>query len=124
MQEVADQGIHDPYDGVLLEYKNPVTGGHTFLTMTCHLQMLLPGEETRFHRHTGTTLYHTVQGQGATEIDHEKPTELAWDGHDSFSLPSWRWIGIREFLFVQIHIVDTVLSPIRQRDVVFGNVNP
>jgi len=24
------------------------------------------------------------------------------------------WIGIREFLFVQIHLVDTVLSPIRQ----------
>ena len=91
LREVADQGIHDPYDGILLEYKNPVTGGHTFLTMTCHLQMLLPGEETRFHRHTGTTLYHTVQGQGATEIDPEKPTELAWDEHDSFSLPSWRW---------------------------------
>jgi gentisate 1,2-dioxygenase len=91
LQELADQGIHDPYDGVLLEYKNPISGGHTFLTMTCHLQMLLPGEETHFHRHTGTTLYHTVQGQGVTELDQGTPTELKWDEHDSFSLPSWRW---------------------------------
>ena len=58
LQELADQGIHDPYDGVFLEYKNPINGGPTFLTMTCHLQMLMPGQETRFHRHTGTTLYH------------------------------------------------------------------
>jgi gentisate 1,2-dioxygenase len=83
--------MHDPYDGVLLEYKNPINGGPTFLTMTCHLQMLMPGQETRFHRHTGTTLYHTVEGQGVTVVDQDKPTELAWSEHDSFSLPSWRW---------------------------------
>jgi len=61
------------------------------LTMTCHLQMLLPGQETRFHRHTGTTLYHAVQGKGEMVVDRDKPLELAWDEHDSFSLPSWRW---------------------------------
>ena len=91
LHELADQGICDPYDGILLEYKNPINGGHTFLTMTCYLQMLMPGQETRFHRHTGTTLYHTVQGQGVTVIDQDKPTELTWDEHDSFTLPSWRW---------------------------------
>jgi gentisate 1,2-dioxygenase len=91
LQELAAQGIDDPYDGILLEYKNPINGGHTFLTMTCHLQMLMPGQETHCHRHTGTTLYHAVQGQGVTVVDQDKPIELAWDEHDSFSLPSWRW---------------------------------
>jgi gentisate 1,2-dioxygenase len=91
LQELAEQGIHDPCDGVLLEYKNPINGGPTFLTMSCHLQMLMPGQETRFHRHTGTTLYHTVKGQGLTVIDQDKSIELAWDEHDSFNLPSWRW---------------------------------
>lgn len=89
LQELAESGVHDPYDGVLLEYKNPINGGHTFLTMTCHIQMLLPGQETRPHRHTGTTLYHTVQGRGVTVVD--RTTEMDWNEHDSFSLPSWRW---------------------------------
>jgi gentisate 1,2-dioxygenase len=91
LQELAEQGVHDPHDDVFLEYKNPINGGHTFLTMTCHLQMLRPGQETRFHRHTGTTLYHAVQGQGEIVFDQDKPLDLEWDEHDSFSLPSWRW---------------------------------
>jgi gentisate 1,2-dioxygenase len=91
LQELADQGIDDPYDGLFIEYKNPVDGGHTFLTMTCHLQMLQPGQETRFHRHTGTVLYHTVQGRGVTIVDKNSPVEMQWDEHDSFSLPAWRW---------------------------------
>ena len=91
LQELQKRGIEDPFDGVLLEYKNPLTGGHTFLTMTCHLQMLPPGMETRAHRHTGTVLYQTVQGSGVTIVDHEKLIELSWKERDSFSLPSWRW---------------------------------
>jgi len=55
------------------------------------LQMLQPGQETRFHRHTGTVLYHTVQGRGVTIVDKINATEMEWDKHDSFSLPSWRW---------------------------------
>jgi len=91
LKELADQGIDDPYDGLFIEYKNPVDGGHTFLTMTCHIQMLQPGQETRFHRHTGTVLYHTVQGRGVTIVDKNSPVEMQWDEHDSFSLPAWRW---------------------------------
>jgi gentisate 1,2-dioxygenase len=91
LQELATQGMDDPYDGFLLEYKNPIDGGHTFLTMTCHLQMLQPGQQTRFHRHTGTVLYHTVQGRGVTLVDKVNANETQWDAHDSFSLPSWRW---------------------------------
>jgi gentisate 1,2-dioxygenase len=57
--------------------------------MTCHIQMLMPGQETRPHRHTSTTLYHAVQGSGVTVVDRTK--EMDWNEHDSFSLPSWRW---------------------------------
>ena len=91
LQELIDQSCDDPYDGYYLEYKNPIDGGHTFLTMTCHLQMLRPGQETRFHRHTGTVLYHAVQGRGLTIVDKNTSNEMQWDSHDSFSLPSWRW---------------------------------
>ena len=91
MQELAEQGISDPYDGLYIEYKNPVDGGHTFLTMTCYLQMLQPGQETQFHRHTGTFMYHCVQGRGTTIVDKTNSVEMRWDEHDSFTLPSWRW---------------------------------
>jgi gentisate 1,2-dioxygenase len=91
LNELVKQDICDPYDGYYLEYKNPIHGGHTFLTMTCHLQLLQPGQETRFHRHTGTVLYHTVRGRGVTLIDKTPSTTIQWDEHDSFSLPSWRW---------------------------------
>ena len=91
LKELVDQGSNDPYDGYYLEYKNPIDGGHTFLTMTCYLQLLQPGQETRFHRHTGTVLYHAVRGRGVTTVDRTDTTEMQWDEHDSFGLPSWRW---------------------------------
>ena len=91
LKELGDQGLQDPYDGLYIEYKNPIDGGHTFLTMTCYLQLLQPGQETRFHRHTGTVMYHSVQGRGVTVVDKTKPVELQWDEHDSYTVPSWRW---------------------------------
>ena len=91
LKELGAQNINDPYDGLCIEYKNPIDGGHTFLTMTCYLQMLQPGQETRFHRHTGTAMYHSVQGRGVTMIDKNNQVDLQWDEHDSFTVPSWRW---------------------------------
>jgi gentisate 1,2-dioxygenase len=91
LKELGEQGVIDPYDGLYIEYKNPIDGGHTFLTMTCYLQMLQPGQQTRFHRHTGTAMYHTVQGRGVTLIDKNKEIDMQWDEHDSFTVPSWRW---------------------------------
>jgi gentisate 1,2-dioxygenase len=81
----------DPYDGVLLEYANPITGGHTLPTMSARIQMLRPGEETKPHRHTGTVRYQVVQGQGTTVLDLGQRAELEWEDHDSFRIPNWRW---------------------------------
>ena len=81
----------DPYDGVLLEYTHPVTGGHTFLTISCRIQMLRPGEATRTHRHTGTTIYHVFQGNGVTTVDKTDPLEMTWGDKDCFLVPPWRW---------------------------------
>jgi gentisate 1,2-dioxygenase len=94
LQEAKEE-THDPYDGIILEYKNPLTGGHTFLTMTCFIQMLLPGETTHFHRHTGTTHYHVVQGSGALIIDKSESKTFRFVEHDSFTLPSWHWHQLR-----------------------------
>jgi len=107
LRELAGEGQVDPYDGVLLEYTNPLNGGHTFPIMTCAIQMLRPGEKTRRHRHTGSTLHHVVRGSGVTTVDEAvtpppgvDPQEpvlcapaatLDWREKDCFIVPSWRW---------------------------------
>ncbi|MGB7950562.1 MAG: cupin domain-containing protein [Candidatus Binatia bacterium] len=91
LQAAAEQRTDDYYDGVLLEYRNPMTGGPTFRTMTCFIQMLRPGETTKSHRHTGVTHYHVVQGSGAFIVDKDHPKEFSWGKQDSFTLPPWRW---------------------------------
>ena len=93
LNEVATAGDRDPHDGILLEYTHPVTGGPTMPTIGCWVQMIPPGESTKPHRHTSSTIYHVVQGQGVTSVGKSKgaATDLAWDAHDCFFVPSGNW---------------------------------
>jgi 1-hydroxy-2-naphthoate dioxygenase len=75
-----------PYDGIALEYVNPVTGGPTMPTLSCWAQLLRPGEETKPHRHTSSAIYFVVRGEGTARVgDHE----LKWGKHDTFVVPNW-----------------------------------
>jgi gentisate 1,2-dioxygenase len=78
----------DPYDGVFLEYVNPLNGGPTLPTMACGIQMIRPGEETRAHRHTSSTVYHVFRGAGATVIENVR---FEWEAGDSFTVPLWQF---------------------------------
>ena len=91
LEAEAAAGNADPYDGYILEYTDPLSGGHTFVTMSCRIQMLLPGQETKFHRHTSTTIYHAVTGEGMVRIDKADAVEFAWGPKDTFIVPPWRW---------------------------------
>ena len=42
----------DPFDGVVLNFVNPLTGSATVPTCMCGVQMLRRGEITKSHRHT------------------------------------------------------------------------
>lgn len=78
----------DPYDGICLEYVNPLTGGPTLPTMSCQIQMLRPAEKTRAHRHTSCAIYHVFRGSGATIVDGRR---FEWERGDSFVIPHWRF---------------------------------
>jgi gentisate 1,2-dioxygenase len=78
----------DPYDGIVLEYANPLTGGSTLPTMSCQIQMLRSGEKTKTHRHTSSTIYHVYRGSGLTHIDDQR---YEWEKGDSFVIPHWRF---------------------------------
>jgi 1-hydroxy-2-naphthoate dioxygenase len=77
-----------PYDGVLLRYANPVTGGPTLPTMDCYVQLLKAGLTTQKHRQTSSAVYYVVEGEGTTLVGDR---ELNWSARDCFAVPNWLW---------------------------------
>jgi gentisate 1,2-dioxygenase len=75
-----------PYDGVLMKYVNPVTGGPVMQTMGASMQMLRPGEHTKAHRHTGSFVYQCAKGSGHSIINGKR---FDWRERDIFCIPSW-----------------------------------
>ena len=87
LQRLA-RGSGNPHDGVALEYVNPATRSSTLPTMGCWIQMLRPGEHTKAHRHTSTSIYHAFRGSGTTMINGEP---FHWEKGDTFIMPLWSW---------------------------------
>ena len=84
----AEAAEGSPYDATIMEYTNPVTGGSVMPTMGAHMQMLLPGQATKAHRHTGSVIYTAAKGSGVSVIAGQ---EFAWKQGDIFCVPSWAW---------------------------------
>jgi gentisate 1,2-dioxygenase/1-hydroxy-2-naphthoate dioxygenase len=77
-----------PFDGVILHYSHPITGGPTLPTIDCYAQLLRPGLQTQRHRHTSSAVYYVVEGEGATVVGGQT---LDWSVGDSFVVPNWMW---------------------------------
>jgi gentisate 1,2-dioxygenase len=77
-----------PYDGVLLRYANPFSGGPTLETLDAYIQLLRPGLETEQHRQTSSAVYHVIEGEGLTVAGDQ---ELHWGSGDTFCVPNWLW---------------------------------
>jgi gentisate 1,2-dioxygenase len=88
LTRAAASGLSDDYDGVIMRFVNPHTGGHPMATMGATMQMLRPGETTRAHRHTGNSVYQVAKGSGRSII---AGREFRWDERDIFVVPSWAW---------------------------------
>ena len=88
LQRYAKSTDGSPYDGVLMNYVNPVTGGPVMQTIGASMQMLRPGEATRAHRHTGSVIYQVAKGSGHSIIDGKR---FDWRERDIFCVPSWAW---------------------------------
>lgn len=78
------EGDADPFDGVIMEYLDPVTGRSVVPAIGCYLQLLRPGVRTRAHTETSSAVYHVVAGAGATEIDGKR---YDWGEGDFFAIP-------------------------------------
>jgi 1-hydroxy-2-naphthoate dioxygenase len=78
----------DPFDGLVLRFINPLTGGSTLPTLSCEMQMLRAHKETKPHRHTSSAIYHVFRGKGRTTIEGK---DCEWEEGDTFTIPQWQW---------------------------------
>jgi gentisate 1,2-dioxygenase len=88
LYNLSKSGEGSPFDGYILRYSNPVTGGWAMSTMGAHMQMLNPNHHTKAHRHTGNVMYNCAGGEGYSVIGGKK---YNWKEHDIFCVPSWTW---------------------------------
>ena len=84
----AKASAGSPFDGHLMHYTNPVSGGHVMATIGASMQRLAPGFVGKAHRHTGSFLYQVAKGQGYSVINGER---FDWNQRDIFCVPSWAW---------------------------------
>jgi gentisate 1,2-dioxygenase len=77
-----------PFDGLMLRYANPFTGGSTLPTLDAYIQRLSPALETQQHRQTSSAVYYVIEGEG-TSVAGEH--ELHWKTGDTFCIPNWLW---------------------------------
>ena len=88
LQRLARVSEGSPFDGVLMHYVNPLTGGPVMPTIGASMQLLRPGQHGLAHRHTGSYLYQVAKGEGYSVINGER---FDWRERDIFCVPSWAW---------------------------------
>ena len=81
-------GEANPYDDVIVEFRDPATGRHVTPTFGCAIQKLRPSVHTRAHRHTTSAVYHVVSGRGHSIIQGKR---YDWGEGDYFALPHRVW---------------------------------
>lgn len=86
--ETAKVNELNPFDGIIMQYSNPLTGGHVMQTMGASMQLLPSGFKGKAHRHTGSFVYQCAKGSGYSVIDGKR---FEWKERDIFCVPSWAW---------------------------------
>jgi gentisate 1,2-dioxygenase len=81
---------HDgsPWDGIMLEYRDPTLGRAPFPTMTFFGQMLRPGEKTLPQTQNASLVCIAFEGSGKTVVD---GVEMEWKPFDAFAVPGGSW---------------------------------
>jgi gentisate 1,2-dioxygenase len=55
-------------------------------TLTANIQVVMPGEIARAHRHTSSAVFHVIEGSGYSVVDGQR---LDWEDKDVFCVPEW-----------------------------------
>jgi gentisate 1,2-dioxygenase len=77
-----------PYEGILVEFTNPTTGGPVYKTMTFFMQMLRPGERLLPVRQNSSLICTVFSGHGKSLIGGQT---FEWEPFDTFCIPGGEW---------------------------------
>ena len=77
-----------PYEGILIEYTNPTTGGPVYKTMTFFIQVLRPGEKLLQVRQNSSLICTVFSGRGTSIIG---GNTFEWEPFDTFCIPGGEW---------------------------------
>ena len=78
----------DPYEGIQMQFVNPVTGQPVFPTLNYQAQLLRPGEELLPKRETCGTFIVVIDGKGKSEIGGQT---FDWEANDIMVVPNFIW---------------------------------
>ena len=78
----------DPYEGIAMQFVNPVTGRGVYPTMNYQAQMLRVGEATKFKRETSNTFVIVMEGEGFSEVGGQR---FDWTKNDVMVMPNFLW---------------------------------
>jgi gentisate 1,2-dioxygenase len=78
----------DPYEGIKMQFVNPVTGGPIFSTLDYAAQLIRPGEELGWKRETCSTFIVVMEGEGYSEIGSQR---FDWEKNDIMAVPNFLW---------------------------------
>lgn len=87
LRQVRD---HDgsPYEGIMVEYTNPTTGGPVYKTMTFFMQLLRPGEKLLPVRQNSSLICTVYSGHGTSVVGGQT---FEWEPFDTFCIPGGEW---------------------------------
>jgi gentisate 1,2-dioxygenase len=78
----------DPYEALMIEYVDPISGGSIFKTMTFFMQMLRPGERTLPLKQNASLLVAPFEGSGHSIIEGHR---FDWAPFDTLAVPGGAW---------------------------------
>lgn len=78
----------DAYEGITLQFVNPVTSQPVFPTLDYGAQLLRSGEQTQWKRETASKFFVCIEGSGTTEIGGQR---FDWEKNDIFVVPNFLW---------------------------------
>jgi gentisate 1,2-dioxygenase len=78
----------DPYEGIKMQFVNPVTGKSVYPTLDYSAQLIRPGEELLPKRETSSTFIVVLDGKGFSEIGGQR---YDWEKNDIMAVPNFAW---------------------------------
>jgi len=81
-----------PFEGILVEYVDPVKGGPVYKTVSFFVQLLRPGEKLLPVRSNANQICTVYRGRGRSVIGEGKDTTtFDWESFDTFCIPGGEW---------------------------------